>query len=72
MEFYPNPATDKLFIKGYHNLIDISIFNINGQKIMNVDEFTNSLNISELTTGIYVIQFTTLDGKMSQDKLVIE
>lgn len=72
IEFYPNPATDKLFIKGYHNLRNISIFNINGQKVMNAENFDEILDISELITGLYIIQFTSLDGKVSQDKLVVK
>lgn len=72
VDFYPNPATDKLFIKGYHNLRNISIYNVNGQKVLHAETFDELLDISDLTTGLYVIQFTTLDGKISQDKLVIQ
>jgi polyhydroxybutyrate depolymerase len=72
IEFFPNPAADKIFIKHYHTLRNISVFNINGQEMMNLRKFDELLDISHLTTGLYIIQFTTLDGKISKDKLVVE
>ena len=36
IEFYPNPVTDKLFIKNFHTLRTIRIFNINGQTENNI------------------------------------
>ena len=72
IRFYPNPAQNKLFIKNYYNLNSISLFNMNGQKVFENQITDELMDISSVPNGIYVIQFTTLDGKIFQDKLVVQ
>jgi len=72
IEFYPNPASGKLFIKKFHTLKGVRIYNMNGQAVFNEiisDEF---LDISSIKTGIYIIEFTVLNGTITKNKLIIE
>ena len=58
---YPNPTMAMVYFQTETNLVDekISIFNVSGQLIsekkITVD---NALDLSELSSGIYLIQFT--------------
>ena len=58
---YPNPAKDVIYIKGVKasstNKISLSILNITGIPVMQVDHFNGEpVHISSLSTGIYIIQ----------------
>lgn len=71
VDFYPNPATDKLFIKQFHNLSSISIFDINGKKVLTETQVSELLNISDLPVGVYSIQAISTTGSTAIEKLVI-
>jgi poly(3-hydroxybutyrate) depolymerase len=71
VEFYPNPATDKLFIKRFHNLESISIFDVNGKIVLTETNVSELLDVNSLSNGIYSIKATNLDGLTTIEKLVI-
>ena len=60
MSVYPNPATDQIGITLSQNA-DIVIYNIMGQNVMTVDGHAgaNTINISNLTSGIYFVNAGT-------------
>ncbi len=56
---YPNPSTNQLFIKDMpDNINQAIIYNIQGEILLTaqVSEVNNSVNISELTNGVYFIR----------------
>ncbi|MDP2161403.1 MAG: T9SS type A sorting domain-containing protein [Flavobacterium sp.] len=61
-ELYPNPVTEKLFIKSLDKIELVEIFSTNG-KIMNLkSEFTEGLNVadlSSLSSGVYIVKIST-------------
>ena len=58
---FPNPTTATVFFKTNTNLLDekVSIFNLSGQ-LISQKQITadNALDLSELSTGVYLIRFT--------------
>ncbi len=63
---FPNPAKDKLFIKGlstYTNeLITISIIDLYGRTIKEViGQSVESIDVSELSNSIYILRITSKD-----------
>ena len=60
MTLYPNPATDNLNIVLSQNA-EITVYNIMGQSVMTVKGHAgaNTLNISDLTSGIYFVNAGT-------------
>ena len=56
MSIFPNPAVDQLNVT-LNQSADIVIYNIMGQSVMNVNGHVgaNSINISNLTSGIYFV-----------------
>lgn len=51
---YPNPAVDVLYISGYSG--PVTIYNVIGEVVMEVENVNESINISNLSTGVYVVQ----------------
>ena len=59
IELYPNPCTTALHIKSRHSNLSISIYSAQGEELMSENEFptsTNSLDLTELSSGIYFVQ----------------
>ena len=71
IEFYPNPANDKLFIKQFHNLKSISIFDLNGKEIVNENNIDEVLYLDNLDNGIYTIKSINRDDIIQLNKLII-
>ena len=57
---YPNPAESVLNIKvsGAHSNISYKILNLLGQNVMNGDHTRDSIDVSNLTSGMYIIEVT--------------
>lgn len=72
IEFHPNPAINKLFIKEYSQLKEISIYDVNGTAVLNTSSIDGTLDLSSLKKGLYIIQFTTNDDHIINEKLVIK
>lgn len=58
---YPNPTTAAVYFQTQTNLVDekVSVFNLSGQ-LISQKKITgdNALDLSELSSGVYLIQFT--------------
>lgn len=73
VKLYPIPAKDLLNIEAPSIVERVAIYNTLGQEVLN--EVTNnelvSVNVSSLTSGIYVIK-ATIDGTVSSTKFIKE
>jgi len=72
LNLYPNPVSNgKLYISTSKNLSkDIEIFDVLGKKVFSSKLFSNTLDISTLKSGVYVIKIVE-DQKIETRKLVI-
>jgi hypothetical protein len=71
VQFYPNPTTGKVHINGTENLKEISVRDCAGKLLLEI----SSTDLSSFTleeSGLYFIQFTTLDGEIFNQKLIAE
>jgi len=62
---YPNPAFEyfKISFDSYQWIVNnISILNLNGQRIRNINPINNTIDISYLNSGIYYIEMKTEEG----------
>lgn len=60
INLYPNPTTDKLFWSAESDIIKkVTIYNINGKKILEQNISENSINISHLANGTYIVKLET-------------
>ncbi|MEG1022063.1 MAG: T9SS type A sorting domain-containing protein, partial [Myroides sp.] len=57
INLYPNPTTDKLFWSEKDIIIKkITIYDINGKKIVEQNVSENSINVSHLANGSYIVK----------------
>lgn len=68
--FYPNPATDILYIKSPNTTIQhIAIYNIMGALVKQIDGHATSINLEGLSSGNYIIKLQTQNG-VSTKKII--
>ena len=59
--FFPNPASDKLYVNNLPKQTkSIDVINIEGKIVLSL-EVNNTIDISNLTSGIYSIRFSGKD-----------
>ena len=70
---YPNPANDILTItcKNEATIKEVVIYNQMGQKVFEGELLNNTINVSKLQCGIYIIEFVSKELRNRQ-KLVIK
>ena len=70
---YPNPVTNgTINITSTSNeVIGVTIFDILGKQVLNANVENNTLNVSSLNTGIYILKMNQ-NGNISTKKLIIK
>ncbi len=63
---YPNPANDILYIKSKAPIQRVSIVNTVGVQVKNIQTQVNTVDISNLPTGVYIAEVQTTNGKITQ------
>ena len=68
---YPNPAKDMVTVSSSIplNNAKYTIYDITGKQILNASLKSNTINVSKLSTGIYVLKIT-VDGKSKTQKII--
>jgi len=67
---YPNPATEILHIDGMNNTVkQVEFYSVLGQ--LKKQSFDTSINISDLSSGIYLIKITTTDQQNMTKRIII-
>ncbi len=56
IKIYPNPAKDKLFIKGNTENTNVKIYNLQGQLVLEKVLNDKFIDISQLPTGLYTLK----------------
>jgi hypothetical protein len=69
---FPNPASEFVYIHTEEEIRSISIFNQSGQllKTTKPAAFNQKVDISDINTGLYILQIETMNGLISK-KLMI-
>lgn len=62
LSVYPNPVEKTLYIESAENVINVAVFSINGQNVLNTNQ--KEIDVSILTKGIYVLCATTVSGQI--------
>ncbi|MDR2235980.1 MAG: T9SS type A sorting domain-containing protein [Chryseobacterium sp.] len=65
ISIYPNPVSDVLTIKSKEKINNIEIFDISGRK-MNVNLNNNKIDVQHLSSGSYIINFETSEGRITE------
>ena len=67
ISIYPNPITDRLFIKSEGNII-VKVLNSLGQEVYSGTD--KQINMNGLNQGIYFIQITNEKGHLLNKKII--
>jgi N-acetylneuraminic acid mutarotase len=74
IQIYPNPVVSQLNISGIKGKIkDFTIYNTSGRKLLSVDfinSYEESIDISALETGVFILSFRLEDGQVLTKKIV--
>lgn len=65
LEIYPNPVQTELFI--HENLASFQIYDLLGNQVV-IESENNVIDVSGLTSGVYIINATTLQGEVVSQK----
>ena len=72
---YPNPARDRIYLKGKNTIKHVSIFDLQGKMVHN-ESFSGSLEqtlfIDHLPPGLYLVQATNQTGAISTNKISVK
>jgi hypothetical protein len=73
LSVYPNPVTDgNLYITSNSNEAKtVAVYDILGKQVLNAKTTNNSVNVSNLKGGAYIVRITE-DGKTDTRKLIIQ
>jgi hypothetical protein len=71
VQVYPNPVSDQLFIHGLKDAT-VTIFSVDGKQVNSLKGFSgNSLDVSNLVPGIYVLDIQTQEGDRMRKKIMV-
>ncbi|WP_161791973.1 multicopper oxidase domain-containing protein [Psychroserpens jangbogonensis] len=65
---FPNPTTDflNLSIPEYYDVEGIIIFDVNGKEILNISSPIKLIDLSDLSSGVYLLKVFTAQGEVSK------
>ena len=65
---YPNPTSDIVYIDGNYTQLKVVVYDILGKQVMK-ESITNSIDISQLEKGVYILQLS--DGaKLTTQRII--
>ena len=68
VSIYPNPTSDIVYIEGNYSQLKAVVYDILGKQVMN-EPITNSIDISQLEKGVYILQLS--DGaKLTTQRII--
>ena len=60
---YPNPAENNLYIRSKTTVSKVAVYNVLGAQVKEYGNVFQSVNVSDLKTGVYNIMITDTNGK---------
>ncbi len=70
LKVYPNPFSDVITISDIEKVKSVSVTDISGRMIRTVDNVSSEINLSELKTGLYILNVQYKDGTKSAHKII--
>ena len=67
---YFNPADNNLYIRSKTALSKVAIYNVVGSQVKEYGNVAQSVNVSDLNTGVYIIRLTDTNGKTVTSRFI--
>ena len=71
LALWPNPTTGSLSLNG-DGLQQVEIFSMDGRQVMHLENSVETINVSALAKGCYLLKATFVDGSKAMQKFVKE
>jgi hypothetical protein len=71
---YPNPTEHTLYFKINKNTLvkNVAMFDVLGKTVLTTTLKNNSVDVSHLSNGIYLLKLTTVTGESFTKKIIIK
>ncbi|WP_415329189.1 T9SS type A sorting domain-containing protein [Chryseobacterium sp. MMS23-Vi53] len=69
IQIFPNPVADYITVSGIDNAKSVQVYSISGQMVIS-ETFDKKINVSQLTSGIYILRIHTKDSQSHEFKFV--
>ena len=71
---YPNPATGKIYFKVTNKIKvnHISVYSLKGNKVIETKVTNNAIDVSSLSSGIYMLKLTLNNGTFYSKKIIVK
>ncbi|WP_147676232.1 T9SS type A sorting domain-containing protein [Algibacter pacificus] len=66
VKLYPNPVSDRLFITSEELIESVSIYTINGQLVKQSNTTINGIDVSNLSSGLYLLNIKSNSTSLSK------
>ena len=67
LTLYPNPVSDQLYISSEDQKVEnVTIYNLSGNVVRNISNEVESIDVSNLGTGNYLVKVTTDQGSVTK------
>jgi len=70
VKIYPNPAVNNLYISSKSEVRKVVIYNVVGKQVKEYSNVLQSVNVSDLKSGVYMIKTTDANGKSVTSKFM--
>ncbi|RXQ94978.1 T9SS type A sorting domain-containing protein [Ancylomarina salipaludis] len=68
--FYPNPVQDIVNLTDQEDVLRVRIFSLTGKTLIDIKTKEETINLSKLSKGMYLINFDMKDGKRIAKKII--
>lgn len=73
LKIYPNPVQNEFFIQSDEKVELVEIYSLSGEKVFTqTNSNIHSVNVSQLSKGIYLTRIKTATGKVFTQKIIIQ
>ena len=76
LSIYPNPVSNGVvYISANSDFASVNIYNMVGQQVYkteNIDKNQTSINVSNLSQGVYILKIETINGKINTHKITVK
>ena len=69
---YPNPTKDQISINSNERIISVEVFNLNGKNIIQKQNAIQTIDLSQINPGIYLIKVETENKTFSRKIIIYE
>ncbi|MCO6500610.1 MAG: T9SS type A sorting domain-containing protein [Vicingus serpentipes] len=70
ISLFPNPTSNQLTLDSEMNIDEATIFDVSGQVIKSIVLNSNTIDVSELSDGVYFLRVTTEKGQIFNQKFI--